>query len=281
MAFTKGPGDGENLAMKFAKSGRKLIIACGGDGTVNEVVNGIMNSGEDVELGILPAGTGGDLRRSLGMSNTPREAAKQLRDGVTKRIDLGHVAFVDHDGNDSARYFVNVASFGLSASINDRVKNKGSLQWIPGETVRGKTKFAVSAVQEVIEPNSKTVVVAFDDGKPAKLNTINFCICNARFFGGGMKIAPDAKMDDGLFDVVNIGDINTARIFLNGYRLYSGTHTELEEVKSRLTKKVSVAPANADDLIDIETDGELPGRLPAEFKIVPSALKIRVPTRSE
>ena len=94
-----------------------------------------------------------------------------------------------------------------------------------------------------------------------------------------MQIAPDAKVDDGYFDVINIGDLTTLRILLNGYKLYSGSHTELPEVKSRLAKTVDVSPVNEDELIDIETDGEIPGRLPARFEILPQALQIIAPTK--
>lgn len=277
VAFTKKQGDGIKLAKKFASAGRTFVIACGGDGTINEVANGILESGEDVELGVIPAGTGGDLRRTLGIDATPRDAAKALRTGNTKKIDVGRVTFRDYSDREVSRYFLNVSSFGLSASINGRVKEKGDFQWIPSETVRGKTKFALSTLQEVIDPAFSTVRVKMDDQEESLLNTINFCVCNSRYFGGGMKIAPDAKINDGYFDVVNIGDIKTARILLNGYKLYSGSHLELPEVKSTRAKRVEVRAANDDEIIDLETDGELPGKLPAVFEIVPRALKIRVP----
>jgi diacylglycerol kinase family enzyme len=227
----------------------------------------------------MPAGTGGDFRKTIGLSTSPREAAKQLRDGRTKTIDLGRVTFTAKDGHEDTRYFVNVASFGLSASINARVKEKGSLQWIPNETIRGKTKFAVSTIQEILGNDFLTIRVSIDGQEEQMLNTINFCVCNGRFFGGGMKIAPNAKLGDGLFDIVNIGDINTAKIMLNGYKLYNGTHLSLNEVKSRQGGKVFVAPENAGDIVEIETDGELPGYLPAMFEIVPNALRIRVPKK--
>ena len=112
------------------------------------------------------------------------------------------------------------------------------------------------------------------------LNTINFCVCNSRFFGGGMKIAPDAVINDGFFDVVNIGDIKTAKILLRGYTLYRGSHLNLEEVKSTRARKIEVSPMNNEE-IHIEVDGELPGKLPATFEILPKALKIRVPKTSK
>ncbi len=280
VALTKKQGDGTELAKNFIERGRKFIIACGGDGTINEVANGILQAGvEDVELGIMPAGTGGDFRRSLGISSSPREAAKELKTGETKLIDVGKVTFFNHENEQISRYFLNVASFGLSASINSRVKQKGEFQWIPSEVIRGKTKFALSTLQEILDTEFKIIRVKIDGKEEKTLNTINFCVCNARFFGGGMKIAPDAKLNDGFLDLVNIGDINTARILLHGYKLYSGSHLELPEVKSTLVKKIEVRPFDENEIINIETDGELPGKLPATFEIVPKILKIRVPVK--
>lgn len=277
VAFTKQAGDGITLARRAAENGRRLIIACGGDGTINEVANGILTSGTDCELGVLPSGTGGDFRRTLSIPNDSRDAAKALRNGETKTIDVGKVVFLDHENERAARYFLNVASFGLSASIIERVKTSTALRWLPNDLLRGKSSFALSTLQEVFGLNFLTVRVKIDDAAEKSLNTINFCVCNARFFGGGMKIAPEALINDGKFDVVNIGDIRTAKIILNAYKLYTGSHLELAEVKSALATRVEVTPVEKNQTIFIETDGELPGRLPATFEIVPNALRVRVP----
>ena len=277
VAFTKKQGDGIELAKRGIASGRKFIIACGGDGTINEVANGILETGEDVELGIFPSGTGGDFRRTLGMPSTAREVAKALREGITKMIDVGKVTFLSHNDEQVSRYFLNVSSFGLSASINERVKSTNLFKWLPGNTLSGKSNFAFSTLQEVLETEFITVRVKIDDNDEKTLNTINFCVANARFFGGGMKIAPDAKINDGFFDVINIGDIKTAKIILNVYKLYNGSHLSLKEVKSTLAKKIEVKSVDKNQTIFIETDGELPGKLPAVYEIVPNALKIRVP----
>lgn len=279
--FTRRAGHGIELAQTAAEQGRKFIIACGGDGTINEVANGILLSGKETELGVFPSGTGGDFRRSLDIPNSTREAAQALRDGVTKKIDVGRVSFVNHQNEPANRYFLNVSSFGLSASINERVKGKDSLNWLPGDVLRGKAKFAISTLQEVLDFEFTTVRVKIDDAEEKSLNTINFCVANARFFGGGMKIAPDAKLDDGFFDVVNIGDIKTAKIIFNAYRLYSGSHLSLDEVKYKLARRVEIRPANENQVVDIETDGELPGKLPAIYEIVPQILKVRVPSFSK
>ena len=276
VAFTKKHGDGTELALRGAEQGRKFIIACGGDGTINEVANGIVQSGADIEFGVLPSGTGGDFRRTIGIPNDTREAGVALRNGVTKQIDVGKVTFLNHENEEVSRYFLNVASFGLSAAIIERVKSSNIVGWIPHDVLRGKTNFALSTLQEILGLNFDTVRVKFDDNEAKPLNTINFCVCNSRFFGGGMKIAPDALINDGLFDVVNIGDIKTAKILLNAYKLYGGSHLNLKEVKSTLARKIEVSPMNSEE-IHIEVDGELPGKLPATFEILPNALKVRVP----
>ncbi len=276
VAFTKRAGDGTALALRGAEQGRKFIIACGGDGTINEVANGIVESGADIEFGVLPSGTGGDFRRTIGIPNDTREAGAALRSGVTKQIDVGKVTYLNHENEQVSRYFLNVASFGLSAAIIERVKTSNMLDWLPHDILRGKTSFALSTLQEILGLDFETVRVKFDEQEAKPLNTINFCVCNSRFFGGGMKIAPDAVINDGFFDVVNIGDIKTAKILFKGYTLYRGSHLSLPEVKSTLARKIEVAPMNNEE-IHIEVDGELPGKLPATFEILPNALKVRVP----
>jgi YegS/Rv2252/BmrU family lipid kinase len=277
VAFTKGPGDGIELARRAAENGRKFIIACGGDGTINEIANGILSSGKDVEFGIFPSGTGGDFRRTLGMPNGTREAARALRTGRTESIDVGKVGYIDHDGKPAERFFLNVTSFGLAASIIERVKGDTSLSWLPLDSVRGRASFALSTLQEVIALGATTVRIRIDDKDETTLQTVNFCIANARYFGGGMKIAPAAKLNDGFLDVINIGDIRTAKIILNAYTLYRGTHLDLREVKDTLVKRVEARPLNEDHEVHIEVDGELLGRLPATYEVVPGALRVRVP----
>lgn len=276
VAFTKAAGDGIDLAQRGAESGRKFIVACGGDGTINEIANGIIQSGEDCELGVIPSGTGGDFRRTLGIPTELREAARALKTGKTKQIDVGKVTFHDHDGKQASRYFLNVSSFGLAASIIERVKSSSSLNWLPLDTVRGRASFALSTLQEVIGIDATTVRVKIDDGEEKPLLTVNFCVANARYFGGGMMIAPEAKINDGFLDVINIGDINTAKIILNAYTLYRGTHLDLREVKDTLAKRIEARPLNDCEEINIEIDGELLGKLPAVYDVVPNALHVRV-----
>jgi YegS/Rv2252/BmrU family lipid kinase len=275
VAFTKSRGHGSELSKHAAENGRKLIIACGGDGTINEVANGILESGGDAELGVLPSGTGGDFRRSLELPHGSREAARALKNAETKAIDVGKVTFHDHEGNAVSRYFLNVSSVGLAASIIERVKTTNYANWLPVPSLRGKASFAISTLQEVIGIGYATLRVRVDDGEEHGLSSVNFCIANARYFGGGMLIAPEAKIDDGFFDIINIGDLSTLKILLKAHTLYRGTHIALPEVKTRLAKRVEIRSESND--VHLEIDGELPGKLPAVYEIVPKALKIRVP----
>jgi diacylglycerol kinase (ATP) len=276
VAFTKGPRDASEIAGQGVKIGRRFIIACGGDGTVNEVANGIIESGGDAELGVLPSGTGGDFRRSLNIPNGIREAARALKTGNTKIIDVGKVTFRDHNEKETYRYFLNISSVGLAASIIERVKTTSYANWLPIQSLKGRANFAISTLQEVIGIEPATICVSIDGGEERRLKTINFCVANARYFGGGMLIAPDAKLDDGYLDIINIGDIGKWKIIFNVHTLYRGTHTSLAEVKTKQAKRIEIK-AGDDSEIHLEIDGELSGKLPAIYEIVPKALRVRVP----
>jgi diacylglycerol kinase (ATP) len=278
-AFTEKPGDGIELALDAARGGAKLIVACGGDGTISEVANGILRSGKDVELGIVPSGTGGDFRRTVGILARTRDAAKILKTGRSRLIDVGRVTFIDHAGAEESRYFLGVASFGMSAQVIERVKEGGS-DWLPAYSPRwlsGRLSFAASMLQTALSAPNTKVVVQLDDDRERHLTVANLCVANARYFGGGMKIAPDAKLDDGRFDVISIGDLGAARILMNSPRIYLGSHLSMDQVHHALAKKVVARPAHGNEAVAIEIDGELLGRLPATLQISPRALKVRCP----
>ena len=261
--FTKHRGDAAALAGDAARKGAKLIVACGGDGTVSEVANGILSSGKDVELGILPSGTGGDFRRTLEIPARSRDAARILRTGRTVRIDVGRVSYIDQNGNDATRYFVGVASCGMSTRVIERVKED-------------KASFATALLKTAMQNAPVRLVVQLDDAHDRHLTVSNLCIANARYFGGGMKIAPNAKLTDGKFDVIGVGDLSALQLFTSAPRVYLGSHLSMPEVSHALARKVNIRPADGGAYIALEVDGELPGRLPATFQIVPEALRVRV-----
>lgn len=278
--FTRRTGEGIELAANAARKGTKLIIACGGDGTISEVANGILSVDTDSELGILPSGTGGDFRRTLNIPNRVAGAARILRDGQTRLIDVGKITFTKDDGEPESRYFLGVASFGMSADVISRVK-EGGPDWLPAKGPKwltGRLSFAVAMLQTAAKKSATRVVVQLDDDPARHMTVANLCIANARYFGGGMKIAPNARLADGKFDVVSVGDLGAARILANAPRLYAGAHLSMAEVGHALAVKVSARSVD-DQTIEVEVDGEIPGHLPATFQILPKALRVRCPKK--
>lgn len=276
--FTSAAGEATELAAEAARKGR-LIIACGGDGTISEVANGILLAGGDAELGILPSGTGGDFRKTIGIPSRPREAAKILRTGQTRKIDVGRVTYTNESGDHESRYFVGVASFGMSAEVIGRVK-QGSPQWFPTRAPRwitGRVAFSLAMAETALKKASTRVIVQLDDHVEQRMKVANLCVANARYFGGGMKIAPHAKLVDGEFDVISVGDLGAARILGNAPRLYAGSHLGIDDVGHAMAKKVVARPIDDQQRIELEVDGELPGFLPATFQIFPAALQVRCP----
>lgn len=281
--FTSKPQEATELAADAARKGAKLIVACGGDGTISEVANGILSAGNDAELGILPSGTGGDFRKTIGVPARPADAAKILRDGRSIQIDIGRVTFAKDNGEHESRYFLGVASFGMSAEVIARVK-EGGPEWLPAKAPRwlaGRVSFGLAMMQTALKMEATRVIVQLDDDPARHMTVANLCIANARYFGGGMKIAPNAKLTDGKFDVISIGDLGAARILANAPRLYLGAHLSMSEVGHALARKVSASPVDKDQRIEIDVDGEIPGHLPATFQILPKALRVRIPAGSQ
>lgn len=280
VAFTEGIGHGRQLAAEAAKMGTKLIIACGGDGTISEVANGIIESNQEAELGVLPGGTGSDFRRTLRVPTNIAAAARALRDGHTRVIDAVRVTFVNDIDERETRFFVNVASFGMSTEVLSRAASGESRKWIPAFAPRklgSKLSYAAATVQTTLAASPIEVHVQLDDEAERRLRVAEFCVANARYYGGAMKIAPDAKLDDGFLDVVSIGDASSFRILTNAPRLYFGVHLRMDEVNHALAKQVVARPLRKDEVVRVELDGEVVGRLPATFQIMPLVLRVRCP----
>jgi diacylglycerol kinase (ATP) len=285
-AFTTHAGEARLIAEREALAGRSLLIACGGDGTISEVANGILSAGvESAELGILPSGTGGDFRRTLQISSRAEDAARMLRRGRTRTIDAGRVTYINHNGEEESRFFLGVSSCGLSGKVIERVKREKGV-WLPvGRSSLlgggGKLSFAAATLRETLGSENTDLRIELDDRVARHIRVVNFCVANARYFGGGMKIAPEAKLNDGQFDCIVIGDLSALDILSNGYKLYTGTHLNLEQVHQARARRVRVSPNKSGERIALEVDGELPGHLPATFEIVPDALRVRCPPATQ
>ncbi len=276
--FTEQGGDARLIAKREARAGRKLIIACGGDGTISEVANGILESGAETELGILPSGTGGDFRRTLNIPVRGTDAAAALKQGRSRLVDVGRVEFQTGTGERATRYFLNVASCGMGGEVIRQLNENSALRFAPSPRwFGGRAAYAVAALQTTLTYEKPRLRLRLDDGTETRLTVASLCLANARYFGGGMKIAPEAKLNDGLLDVVAIGDLDRAQILTRVYRIYLGTHLGLKDVHHARARRIQVQADDPGRRVSLEMDGELSGTLPATFEVLPNRLRLRCP----
>jgi diacylglycerol kinase (ATP) len=266
--FTEAKGDGRRIAREEATAGRVLIVAMGGDGTISEVADGILDAGGTSELGIIPRGTGGDFRRSLELDEDLCQAARRIRETPARLIDAGRVSFVGDDGSPAERHFVNIVSFGFSSDVA-RQANASS------KRLGGRVAFLSATVRSLVSYDNVDVVLSMDDQPERRMSVLLAAVGNGRFFGGGMKICPEALLDDGLFDLVTVGDLGRVGVMANIHRIYSGHHLTMKEVQGTRLRRLKVAPADSTTKIPLEVDGETPGHLPASFELLPGALRVR------
>jgi YegS/Rv2252/BmrU family lipid kinase len=269
-AFTSGPRDASAIAAREAAGGRRLILALGGDGTISEVADGVLaaGAGATTEIALIPRGTGGDFRRTLDLPHDPGAAARHLREAAARPVDAGRVRYRTPDGGEAVRHFVNVASFGFSSAVATRA-NASS------KRLGGRVAFLGATLRALVSYENTDVWLSLD-GKPRERRRLLMAaVGNGRFFGGGMKICPDARLDDGALDLVAVGDFSRTDILTRIGRLYDGTHLELEEVVSARVTTMTAEPVEADLQIPVELDGETPGFLPATFEVLPGALRVR------
>jgi len=266
--FTEAKTDGRRIAHEEATAGRGLIVAMGGDGTISEVADGILDAGGKSELGIIPRGTGGDFRRSLNLDDDLGQAARRIRDTPARLIDAGRVSFVADDGSQAQRHFVNIVSFGFSSDVA-RQANASS------KRLGGRVAFLSATVRSLVSYDHVEVVLSVDDQPEQRMSVLLAAVGNGRFFGGGMRICPEALLDDGLFDLVIVGNLGRAGVMANIHRIYSGHHLTMKEVQGTRLRRLKVAPAHREAKIPLEIDGETPGHLPASFELLRGALRVR------
>jgi len=269
-AFTAAPRDATEIARREAAAGRRLILALGGDGTISEVADGVLaaGAGGSTDIGLIPRGTGGDFRRTLELPEEIGAVAAHIRKARARVVDAGRVRYRTDDGGEGQRHFINVASFGFSSAVARRA-NASS------KRLGGKIAFLGATLRELFVHDHTDVWLSIDGKERRQLRVMMAAVGNGRFFGGGMKICPDAQLDDGTLDLVAVGDLTRMEVVANIGRLFSGTHLELEQVTHARVTRVHVEPVEADANIPVELDGETPGHLPATFEILPGALRIR------
>lgn len=248
------------------RSGAELLVAVGGDGTLNEAVNGLLRAGGAAELATIPLGTGMDFVRTHGIPTKFDDAVRTAADGATRAIDVGRVSFRRWDGGEDERYVANVGSVGMSAAVAQRANGMS-------KALGGRATFFYALVRVFFEWQNTVVTVELDgDRREARLHDV--IVANGEWHGGAMHLAPEARPDDGLFDVVLIGDINKLDFVTTSPKIYSGKYIAHPKVEVVRTKAVRV---DAAERLPIELDGEQVGTTPVRFEVVPGALHIRVP----
>ena len=273
-AITRAPGDATRLTREALRGGAERVVAIGGDGTINEVVNGFFDErgaaiAPAASFAVIPFGTGGDFRRTVQMPVALADAAAVIAANHRKQIDVGKLEFTATGGGRALRMFANIASFGVSGVV-DRLVNASSKRL-------GRLAFAVATARATWSYKNQRVQLVFDgaDRVEATVNTV--AVANGRYFGGAMMVAPDAELDDGMFDVIAMGDFGFGDLLASGRRIYKGTHLTMDKVTARRARVVEAEPIDPGAVIELDVDGENPGRLPARFEVVPSALSIVVP----
>jgi YegS/Rv2252/BmrU family lipid kinase len=273
-AITQGPHDATRLTREALRAGAERVVAIGGDGTINEVVNGFFDDhgaaiAPEASLAVIPFGTGGDFRRTLQLPTELADAAAVIGANHRRKIDVGRLEFTRTGGARAARMFVNIASFGVSGVV-DRLVNESNKRL-------GRLAFAVATARATWAYKNQRVQLVFDrtDRVEATINTV--AIANGKYFGGAMMVAPNAELDDGMFDVIAMGDFGFGDLLKSGRRLYKGTHLAMDKVTARRARVVEAEPIDPKAIVELDVDGENPGLLPARFELVPEALWVIVP----
>ena len=249
-----------HLAEVARGAGDALLVVVGGDGTLNEVVNGAAGGGS--EIAVVPAGTGQDFGRTHGIPPRFDDAVRVALDGDTRTVDLGRVEL--SDGGE--RFFANVGSAGMSGAVARRANGMS-------KALGGRVTFFYALAREFLAWRNTEVTVRVDgDERRGRMHDV--IVANGRWHGGGMKLAPDASWNDGMFDVVLIGDVNKVDFATTARKLYSGGHVRHPKVDVLRSATVTI---DAAEPLPLELDGEPAGTTPARFEVVPGGLRVRVP----
>lgn len=268
--FTEKRGDAVNLTRTSLLRGASRIVCIGGDGTLNEVVNGfVVQDGPvspDAVLGFIPNGTGCDFARSIHIGSGIDDTIDTISRGHAEAVDVGRVQYCNGDCIPKIRYFLNIASFGIGGEVDERV-NRSSKAAGPF------LAFIWATLISILAYNKKKIRLRVDEHFDEQIMTWNIVVANGKYHGGGMLVAPEAKVDDGLFHITLIGDLSLPAIFLHLPKLYNGRIGQIRQVRF-LTGKHLAAMSSEQVLLDV--DGEQVGRLPVELDIIPGAIRMYV-----
>jgi diacylglycerol kinase (ATP) len=273
VAATERPGDAARLARAAFADGVDCIAVVGGDGTLNEVCQAYLDEdGRPVQgsdLAIFPSGTGGDFRRTFQLELDTERAVERLTRSPPRAVDLGVLSLTADSGQVVRRAFVNITSFGIGG-LTDRIVN-ASPKWLGG-----RATFLLGALRAMLVYQNSPVSVVVDGSPFYSGPVLNVVLANAKYFGGGMLVAPDADPSDGLFDVIVFGDLTRMRGVGLSSKIYKGAHLGERDVLTTRGRIVEARPLSTRGEVLIDMDGETPGRLPLKAELLPAALRFRI-----
>jgi diacylglycerol kinase (ATP) len=281
VVLTRGEGDGERLAREAVQQGASRLVVAGGDGTVSEVLGGLLAAREhlegpgrgasaadvqaDTELALLPLGSGGDFARALGLNRDLAQAVARLESGRSRRVDVGRMTYQDREHGTRTRWFLNIASFGMTGDAMLWLAEQGRL----GK--RGALSYVEGGLRALFAYRMPRVRVSVDGREVHRGPLLLGAIANGPCFGGGMRVAPQARIDDGAFDVVLAGGLSKPAALALFPRLLLGRHVNHPRIAVVRGRRVELESAHE---VWLEADGEPVGVLPASLELVPSALNI-------
>lgn len=270
VVFTEGPLHATTVTRQHLDRGYNLIVAVGGDGLVNEVVNGFFEEGRNLypeaALGLLPVGSASDFVKSLGWDRDLTGAVRRLNGTQTRRVDVGRATFRDFRGEEETRCFLNVADFGAGGAVVEKVNRTSKI-------LGGALSFLWGILSTLPRYRNTEIHLTMDGGGEVSAMLNNVIVANGKYYGGCIKAAPDASIDDGCFQCVVVEDVTFSEVLWNLPRFLRGDHLTHPKVQSHHGKRLH---ATSTERVLIEVDGELVGTLPGTFDILPGALRIKV-----
>ncbi len=265
-------GDATDLSRKILKEDAARIVAVGGDGHLNEVLNGFIENDLPVNaesrLSFVMTGTGCDFQRSLGISGKWQNAVAKLKDAKVRKIDVGKVTYTAADKTQKIRYFDNIASFGLSGAVDHCLEHSRLRDYLGGSPL-----FLWATIKTVFTHPNQGIRFRIDDGPEEEICSRLGLLANGRYFGGAMHAAPEAELDDGLLDLLMLKEISVAKFLWHLPKIYKGTHLKIPEI---FFQKVRKFTAESSEQVILDIDGESPGYLAATFEVLPKILNLQI-----
>jgi len=265
-------GDATDLSRRILKEDAARIVAVGGDGHLNEVLNGFIENDLPVNaesrLSFVMTGTGCDFQRSLGISGKWQAAVAKLKDAKVRKIDVGKVTYTAADKTQKIRYFDNIASFGLSGAVDHCLEHSRLRNYLGGSPL-----FLWATIKTVFTHPNQSIRFRIDDGPEEGICSRLGLLANGRYFGGAMHAAPEAELDDGLLDLLMLKEISVAKFLWHLPKIYKGTHLKIPEI---FFQKVRKFTAESSEQVILDIDGESPGYLAATFEVLPKILNLQI-----